>query len=342
MTNQEHIDSTPQEVPEELATSVPEEKRQDEIPVYSYDPSRIGTLSAQQMDDIEARAWHELDAGVPEEQVQAHIYDSMSALGFDLSQAHDNGLAIRFTGIDGKTDTRVINLSSNDFGVRIQKAQLMEVPQEPAQEAGEETDDVSQEVEAIRGDLTEVSNKLAGMLEDAATAQLEAAKSVSSVIEGTRQLIRKLEQRQEFKREIGELEALIGEARTKTRINGGASERVNRQAQAAVSIVDRGVRVIATTSKSAEAFSPTIQRARHGLEQLHSLQRAGTQNTNNGMMVLSRLDSIINELQYSRRGADAYADELRGSLRLLGDTGEQGMRVRANLTVAAEQFHTMA
>ncbi len=311
--------------------------------IYGYDPSRVATLNAQQMDEIEARAWQEADDGVSPDEVQAHIYDAMTKLGFDLTQARDNGLAIKFEGVDGKSDVRVINLSSNDFGVRIHNAQLAEVAQDQPEQAEEGKDEeLDREVNEFGAQFGEVKSKLANSLEQASGLQYETTKSLSDIMQGGQMLLRKLEQRQEFRNEAMQLEELIGRARTKVRASGEGSETVNRDARAAVGIVDYGSHLVTKGGESAAAVGETVRRARHDLQQLHNLQGASAENTGTAMRVLGRLDNIIQELRYSRHGVDAYADELRQTLRMVGETGQMSQRVRSGSAAAAEAFRTMS
>ena len=328
--------------PEEPVAALHEVKEQEQ-PVYTYDPNTIRTLNAQQMDEIDARAWEEIDAGVDPEQVQAHIYDAMVALGFDLSEARENRLPVKLEGVDGKTDVRVINLASHDFGVPVRAARLVEAPQTPVErESTEESKEVVREISEFSTQFTELKSKLTGSLEQASALQLNTSRSLANIIEAGQMLIRKLEQRQEFKRDVMQIEDLISEARARVRTSEGASEAVNRDAQAAVGVVDRGVRLVAKGGGSADSISTTVRQARQGLEQLHSLQRTASQNSDGSMMALRRLDNLINEMNYSNHGMDAYANELRHVLMMVSETSQTSKRVQVNLTKAAEAFHAMA
>jgi hypothetical protein len=116
------------------------------VPVYDYDPVTLRELTAADMDAIDEQAWALMDSGATVEEAQAMVYETLTQKGFDLTEARDNRLVIRFSNGED-TDTRVINLSCQNFGETVRNAELAErvveeVPLEmDAEESSNDTED---------------------------------------------------------------------------------------------------------------------------------------------------------------------------------------------------------
>ena len=147
MTHQKHTPETsdrPLTNAEELGKDA--ELFADEEPLQlTYDPAKLGTLTAEAMDKIEDEVWADRDAGRTPAQVQHAIYAKLERLGIDPSTAQGDVLVMRFTGVDGKSDIRPVVIGAHDFGTRVRNAELTAVEAPVDEEAVDPEEERRQE-----------------------------------------------------------------------------------------------------------------------------------------------------------------------------------------------------
>lgn len=317
------------------------------IPKFTYDPAQLQELSAAQMDAIDTKAWNDVDNGVDPEKVQEGVYEALTALGFNLADAHDDGLVVKYVGVDGKTDTRVINLSATDFGTRIQKAELVEVASAPEEESLQEIADedptveeelnsekseVNQEVLAMKAELDRVKAGLGGSVEQVAQQEAGARDALINLHQSGNMLKRKLEGREDYRGALRQVEDMLSFTRGRMQqYNGGLSE-MSRNAQTTNTTLEGATQLAQSDKGGAELLGGSMQSAGAVLEQLKSMQGFVRESGTRTMSNLARLDDLINAMKHGRYRAEVVAEELHTILKQIEGSVENGRRVNTGLS----------
>lgn len=143
----EHNEPFPPPSPELPDTSSFDDRElyESEPPLaVQYDPSKVGTLTARQMSDIESHLnlmSSSVAEGSPEE-AQAYVDGILESMGIDPGLARDGVIMVNFVDVDGSIELRPIVITADDFGTF--KLNVEPVPVE-AQEQSNPEEEVAQE-----------------------------------------------------------------------------------------------------------------------------------------------------------------------------------------------------
>lgn len=329
------------------------EVEEQAVPEFAYDPAQLHELSAEQMDAIDTKAWGGVESGMTPEQVQEGVYEELTALGFNLADAHDGGLVVKYVGIDGKSDTRVINLSATDFGTRVHKAELVEIastpeeepPQEMAEEepvtedAKEETNteraEVNQEVLALKTELDRVKASLGGSVERTATKEAGARDALTYLHQSATMLKRKLEGHEDYRGALHQVVDILSSTRGRMQQYDGSLGEMSRDAQATNATLEGATQSVRSDKGSAEVLGGSIHAAGAGLEQLKAMQGFVRESGARTMHNLTRLDNLILSMRQGRQQPEVYHEELRAVMAQITASIENGRKVQTGLSNVA-------
>lgn len=324
------------------------EKEEQSMPEFTYDPTQLKELSAMQMDAIDRTAWDNVDAGMTPEKVQEGVYEELTALGFNLADAHDGGLVVKYVGIDGKSDTRVINLSATDFGTRIQKAELVavapvpeeELLQEAAEEepvvaeeeANTEKGEVNQEVIAMKTELDQVKAELGESVERTVAQESSARDALTNLYQSANMLKRRLEGHEDYRGALRQVEDILSFTRGRMQQYEGALGEMGRNAQGTNTKLEGATQLARGDKDSAEVLGGSMKAAGAGLEQLKNMQGFVRESGALTMRNLARLDNLIVEMRQGRQRPEVYHEELRAVMTQIVTSVENGKRVQTGLS----------
>lgn len=309
---------TPQSNAEELGTDA--ELYEEQSPQqFSYDPSKVGTLTAAQMDRIYEEAWSDKSSGRNPLEVQHGIYAKLEQLGIDPSVAQDGGLVVRFEGIDGKSDIRPIVIDAGDFGTRIRNAEMtaVETPEEESREEEKATEDKEQQEYANRllEDLRDTVRPLEQGFQENDTEYARKHHVVAELIEGLRVVSRKLM--------YGEP---VGRHALMQLAEGVAPEALRVLNNEASTSLDERTRVVrfeegfgdAVTESKRKLDETRQQSVKESLDAAHQVQqdllRNRTLKANAAESMLNDTGLVVRllgELQYDSRGFETYGHQLQ-------------------------------
>lgn len=317
--HEQHSGDQPQDIAQEEAPV----SHTAEQPVFEYDADHLPALSAEQMDDIETKAREEADSGVQPEEVQAHVYEALTELGFDLSTVQQDSLPIRFTGLDGKEDIRVVTLDYRDFGTRIKRATLHEAAH-PTQEV--ETEQQPESAETEDGEQKAIVDSLMDHL-DTQVARMDLSSEddkylrgklwhqVSDMLGGVRNVTRDLSDgrqldsitlRQFENKVMGEVVPALMARASKTEED---RVRVRRLEEVFAEVKHETTQKLDSTH--AEMVDATLRHAETVRVELGANRTREDAATHRAGEICAQIGRVIGEMSTSRYGYESYNARLR-------------------------------
>ena len=325
MIHQKHTPETsdrPLTNAEELGPDV--ELYKDDEPIQlTYDPAKLGTLTAEAMDKIEDGVWADRDAGRSPAEVQHAIYAKLEQLGIDPGTAQGDVLVMRFTGVDGRSDIRPVVIGAHDFGTRVRNAELTAVEAPVDEEVIDPEEERRQErlIDAIFEEQLAAARRLEGPHQEHAQYYNSRRELLDKLITGVKIIAAPL-QRGEMVSENAIRQLAEGIAPEVQRLmNNEAEHSYDERSKA--SVCSDGLEAVASTApnrvseeRSAQV-SPVLQKARAIAQGVASNRQVNNQVSEQMQASVKRIANILSEALYSKHGHEMFGAHLNQTIREL-------------------------
>ena len=314
--NQHEAPEAPQTNAEELGADAEFYEKQPPLQ-FAYDPSKLGTLTAEQMDRIYNEAWTDRESGKNPLEVQHAIYAKLERLGIDPSVSHDGGLVVRFVGIDGKSDIRPIVVDAGDFGTRIRNAEVniaQKIDEGVAEVDPEEEHAQEQYLTTLLEDQFNQVRRLSDTREDNEHVFQRRRESLDMLVRGVKQMARSLMYGEPVSRHaIAQLAEQVAADALRTVNNEAESsegERVQSQRYAddLQDVPREGKRKF--SEPRAERLAGIMKKVQGAADDLVTNRRRYAGVTDQMRQQVLQLGNILSELQYSQYGHEAFGSQL--------------------------------
>lgn len=315
--NQHEAPEVPQTNAEELGTDAELYEKQPPLQ-FAYDPSKLGTLTAEQMDRIYDEAWTDRESGKNPLEVQHAIYAKLERLGIDPSVSHDGGLVVRFVGIDGKSDIRPIVVDASDFGTRIRNADIsvtQEVDEDDAVEVDPEEERAQeQHLATLLEDQFNQVRRLSDTREDNEHVFQRRRESLDMLVRGVKQMARSLMYGEPVSRHaIAQLAEQVAADALRTvsnEVESSEGERLQSQryTDELQDVSREGKRKF--SEPRAEKLMSIMKKVQGPAEDLVANRRRYAGVTDQMRQQVLQLGNILSELQYSQYGHEAFGSQL--------------------------------
>lgn len=322
MTHQKHTPETsdrPLTNAEELGRDA--ELFADEEPLQlTYDPAKLGTLTAEAMDKIEDEVWADRDAGRTPVQVQHAIYAKLEQLGIDPSTAQGDVLVMRFTGVDGKSDIRPVVIGAHDFGTRVRNAELTAVEAPVDEEAVDPEEERRQErlIDEIFEEQLAAVRRLEGPHQEYTQYYNSRRESLDQLIAGVKIIAAPLARGEMVSIDaIRQLaEGIAPEARRLMDNEAEHSEDERSMASNASASLESAASTApnrVSEERSAQV-SPVLQKARAIAQGVASNRQINNQVSEQMQTSVTRVANILSEALYSRHGHEMFGAHLNQTI----------------------------
>lgn len=302
--------------------------QEDQLPMrFEANIPELPVLTALAIDEISDQAWEMSNAGQSEQLIQQCVNNRLAALGVDPSLIEGGRVPVRFVGVDGKDDIRVINVAWSNFGDNVHGAEIIQSA------ANNEEATRLARLEALKEELADTARGLNTKIDINTGLSHDVHGDLQNMITG---LIRPARYGESINMSlVGPLEERVGRAIEILRASSARDQDSRRSASDFQVIVeDTGTEVAQHTAIENLERSDVVNAVRnYGMvaEELLRAMSGVVMHDEQLMNLLGDLRLRIDDLRHSRFGHESHASSIGSIAGAIEQAFEDRMRTMSHV-----------